>query len=109
VIVVTSALLRRGAPDLADAVQTWPRTASVLDEDGRHLTDVDVRWPPRVDDVELDAVDDPAALIHQYFVRGAPTVLLVLDDRSVIGRLTTRWEDGRRSWWLAMDEWPHAL
>lgn len=104
--MATSALLQRGALDLAEVSQTWPRTASILDEDGRHLTDVDVLGALRGDQIELDDVDDPAALIDQYFGRGAPTVLLILDDRSVIGRLTTRWEDGRRSWWLALDEWP---
>jgi hypothetical protein len=108
VIVAIAARLRRSETYLADVAETWPRTARILDADGRHLTDIDALGPPRGDQIELVGIDDPAALIDQYFGRGAPSVMLILGDSPIIGRLRTCWEGGRRSWWLTMDAWPRA-
>ena len=104
--MVRSALTRRSEPQPIAPAKTWPRAATVLDPDGAQLTDVDVLGPPRGGRVLFGDVWEPAALLDQYFGRGAQIVMLSLDDAVMVGRLGTCWECSHRSWWLDLDGSP---
>jgi hypothetical protein len=102
--VVTSATIRRSEPHPDAPAIIWPRTAAILDADGRLLTEVDAAGPPRGGRVFLNNVDKPAALLDYCFGHGCRRVMLSLGDAALDGWLGTRWEGSFRSWWLEVDE-----
>lgn len=102
--MATSATIRRSEPLLTAPAITWPRTAAILDVDGRLLTEVDVVAPPRDGRIMLGDVDEPAELLDYVFGRGERRAMLSLGDPPVDGWLGTSWEDSRRSWWIELDE-----
>jgi hypothetical protein len=99
-IVVASATIQRSEPQTAAPGITWPTVVAILDSDGKHLTDVDVPGPPRGGRLLLGDVEEPAALLDYCFGYSDRQVMLVLRDVLIDGWLETRWEGGRRSWWL---------
>lgn len=74
--MAASGLIRRSEPQPTAQVRTWPRTAAILDEDGQPLTSVDVLGPPRDGRLQFGDVREPAALLDQYFGRGAEIVMV---------------------------------
>jgi|SRR3954463_1849529 hypothetical protein len=103
--MVTTAPTRPSEAQQIAPAKTWPRAATVLDSDGAQLTNVDVLGAPRDGRVLFGDVWEPAALLDQYFGRGAQIVMLTLDDAVMVGRLATCWDRGHRSWWIELDGW----
>ncbi len=82
---------------------------AILDSDGVHLTDVDVPGPPRGGRLVFGDVEEPAALLDYRFGHSDRQVMLFLHDVRIDGWLETRWDGGRRSWWLELDAQGDAL
>jgi hypothetical protein len=102
--VVTSVAVRRSEPQEAALVPCWPCVADVLDADGALLSGAELPGPTEAGRLALDTIDKPCALLAYCFGRGERQILVSFAGQIVEGRLATRWERDRRSWWLELDE-----
>src|SRR4051794_5045119 len=104
--MVASAPVRQREPRTTSLLRTWPHAATIVNEDGTHLSTIIVLGPPYDGRIVFGEVSEPAALLNHRFGRGGGQVMLIDNDDNIYGCLQTRWEGNHRTWWLEVDEWP---
>lgn len=87
-------------------VSQWPVQARLLDEDGQLLGEVELVSPAGTGGLLLGEVAAPAILLGYYFGKAGRRLMLDLGDRVIDGWLETRWQDGKRTWWVEVGEEP---
>lgn len=101
--MATRTATRQEQPQTTVREITWPREARVLDPDGVPITGVVVLGPPRNGRLLIDTVDNPTALLTHHLGHSGQRTTVLAEHGPVEGWLATRWEGGRRAWWLELD------
>ena len=78
-----------------------PLEFTLIGSQGERLTEIAGHRGTSADQVIIDSVERPDLLLSQYFGHPSSAVRLKSGSEAYVGALHTRWQMGRRMWWLS--------